>query len=220
MGKRMLRCCTLVLGLAIAARLDAQATGEPLRIGVIGGLNLAKFGGEDTADNLENRVGLLGGLSLTKARPGALGFEIDGLYSMKGAKSSGAASEATFKLDYLEVPLLLRYDFPVAGTIRPHLAVGPSVALRVGCSAEGRSGGVTVSLDCDDAGDESFGSDLRTFDAGIVVGGGVDFTAGRNTLTLGARYSYGLLSISGGDDINTKNRVISLFAGFAIPLSR
>ena len=207
------------LGILCASVLQAQAPRvAETRIGVMGGVNLSTFGGDDTDASLESKLGFIGGLTLVKTRPGALGFEADALYSMKGSKSTGAGSEASFKLNYIEVPLLLRFDVPTAGSIRPHLVAGPALALRVGCSAEGKASGITVSLSCDEM-EEIFDGTLKSFDVGLTGGGGIDFPMGTRTFTLGARYTYGLLNIT-DDETSTKNKAFSFFAGVSMPFGR
>ena len=224
--RRWMRCtCAMLFTTALtigAGTVDAQEGIETrTRVGVIAGLNVANFGGDDTPEDLKSRTALLGGLSLVRARPGALGFEIDALYSMKGAKSTGVfegvRSEAVFKLSYIELPLLARVEIPTAGGVRPHLVLGPSLALRVGCGAELSSRGASLTVKCEEF-QESLDIDLKSFDLGVTAGGGIDFAAGRHTFTVGARYTYGLISIAKNDD--TKNRAIQLVLGLSMPLDR
>lgn len=219
MSKRLLTAVVMLYLVAgPGSRAGAQSANPNARIGVMGGVNLAKFSVEDPDDaDLSNRVGLLAGLSYARPRPGSFGFEMDLLFSAKGAKSVDGSDELTFKLNYLEVPVLLRYDFATTGGVRPHLAAGPSLALRTGCSAEGSSGGVSASVDCD-ALEEELDVKFKSVDVGATVGGGLDFAVGRNTFTVGARYTLGLVSIV--EDETSKNRALSLFAGISMPLRR
>lgn len=217
MTKRLLTVVMLCVVAGAGSRVEAQSANANARIGVMGGINLSTFSGEDSADDLENRMGLLAGLSYARPRPGSFGFEMDLLFSAKGAKSSDGPNDVTFKLNYLELPVLLRYDFATTGGIRPHLSAGPSFALRTGCSGEGSSNGVSVSVDCDELQD-ALNSEFKSIDVGATVGGGLDFAVGRNTFTVGARYTIGLVSIV--EDESTKNRAISLFAGISMPLRR
>lgn len=217
MTKRLLAVVMLCVVAGAGSRAEAQSANANARIGVMGGINLSTFSGEDSSDDLENRMGLLAGLSYARPRPGSFGFEMDLLFSAKGAKSSDGPNEVTFNLNYLELPVLLRYDFATTGGIRPHLSAGPSFALRTGCSGEGNNNGVSVSVDCDELQD-ALNVEFKSIDVGATVGGGLDFAVGRNTFTVGARYTLGLVSIV--EDESTKNRAISLFAGISMPLRR
>lgn len=199
------------------AEAQTASDGRIGRIGVMGGVNIAKLTG-DNFDDVDSRIGPMVGLSYVRYAPGGLGFEIDALYSAKGVKDSEEGADITFKLNYLELPLLARYDFKSASSTRVHLVAGPSLALRAGCSIEGKAEGVDVSLDCDDVA-ETFDGEISSFDVGLTAGGGVDFAVGRNTFTLGARFTQGLLNIADGDG-DAKNRTISVFAGVSMPLRR
>lgn len=214
-GLALLCAASAVIG---SAQLAAQAPANRARIGVMGGINLAKLAGDDV-DDAKNRVGVLGGLSYVRNWGGAAGLEMDILYSAKGVKSVEGNDEFTIKLNYLEIPVLLRYDFPSTSAVRPHLAIGPSLAFRTGCGAETKTGGASVSVDCDEL-QEGLDVKLKSFDLGATVGGGLDFAMGRNTFTVGARYTMGLMAVADADDDDTKNRVISLFAGISMPLRR
>ncbi len=214
-GLVLLCAASAVIG---SVQLQAQTPASRARIGVMGGINLATLRGDDVED-AKNRVGLLGGLSYVRNWGGAAGLEMDVLYSAKGAKVVDGSEEFTFKLDYLEIPVLLRYDFPSTSAIRPHLAVGPSFAFRTSCGGEGKSSGTSVSIDCDELQD-SFDVKFKSFDLGATVGGGLDFAMGRNTFTVGARYTLGLVNVADADDSDTKNGAIALFAGISMPLRR
>ena len=61
---------------------------------------------------------------------------------------------------------------------------------------------------------------LKSFDTGLTAGGGLDFPVRANTFTLGARYTYGLLSITDVDEASTKNRAFSVFAGYSMSFGR
>jgi hypothetical protein len=80
------------LGILCESALHAQTPRvEETRIGVIGGINFATFGGEDSDASLESKLRFVGGGSWVRLRPGAIGFEVDVLYSMKGSKSTATS---------------------------------------------------------------------------------------------------------------------------------
>ena len=80
------------LGILCESALHAQTPRvEETRIGVIGGINFATFGGEDSDASLESKLRFVGGGSWVRLRPGAIGFEVDVLYSMKGSNSTATS---------------------------------------------------------------------------------------------------------------------------------
>ena len=189
MSKRPGRLMLLgvVSALIGSAKVEAQASAPATRarIGVMAGVNLATLAGNDV-DDAENRIGALGGLSYVRNWGGATGLEMDILYSAKGVKSVDGSDEFTLKLNYIEIPVLLRYDFPSSGAVRPHVSIGPSLAFRASCGAETTSGGASISVDCDGL-QEGLDVKLKSLDVGAALGAGLDFAMGRRTFTVGAR---------------------------------
>ncbi|MGM0568498.1 MAG: outer membrane beta-barrel protein, partial [Elusimicrobiota bacterium] len=56
---------------------------------------------------------------------------------------------------------------------------------------------------------------MKSFDAGIALGGGIGIEAGEGTFLLDARYTMGLTSFDdSGADLDQKNAVISITAGY------
>lgn len=204
----------------LAPAVTATAQSRPIRLGVLGGVNLAKLSTSfDGIFEPDQRVGAVVGAQLFVPLSPALGLEIDGQYSMKGAKIAISGVSATGQLDYLELPVLLRLDIASNAESRvvPFVVVGPSVAMRTGCSLKGGAFGLSVSLGCARL-ESALTTKFKTFDFSGVVGGGLDFTAGTNRISLGARYTYGLIDI--GNVGSVRNRAISLMAGYSIPLGK
>ncbi len=205
--------------LSALAMSGAYAQTAPTRIGILGGVNFADFGG-DTTQMFDARFGSLSGITLVKPLSRSLSLEVNGLFSMKGATLEEELGVVTFKNSYIEAPILLRYEFPTTGTVKPHLAAGVSVGYQISCSVSGSGGGISTSLDCDDLENDpdlGFGR-FNRFEAAGVIGGGIDFISATRTFTLGARYSLGLTDLAAARGVT--NRVIALYAGLSIPLGR
>ena len=223
MLRRLLPVAPLCLLALASAALPAQtvATRAPTRLGLLAGVNLATFGGDD-AEGADTRTGFVGGGYLSLGLTPGLSLRPELLYSMKGAKQSfdedGVSGSVEARFDYLEVPILLAFDLPVAGSIQPQLYAGPTFAFRVSCEISGSGGGITISGDCEDfvePGEEG----PRSFDAGALVGGALRFVLrGGSAFTVGARYTLGLTEIGEGAD--TKNRVLGIVASYEFPLGR
>jgi hypothetical protein len=155
------------------------------KIGVKGGVNFSNMYTEDVDDNnvlTSFNAGLYASIPLTSA----LAIQPEFLYSRKGAELAYdnvfATGKAKFKLNYLEVPVLLKVN--IAENFNIH--AGPYFAYLINADVtnETDSGNFNFeeSLDNDD---------FNKFDYGLSAGLGFDF----NSFGIGARYNYGLSTV-------------------------
>ena len=184
--------------LAAAAPVCAQEHG----FGVKGGVNVAtqQTSGDDDSSSLDSRIGAVFGVFYSLPI-GPFGLQAEGLYSMKGGRTTIAGSASTLELDYLEVPVLLRVRF---GSSQRHFFVlgGPAVGFRMRAKGVTEFSGSTEAIDLADQ--------VKEFDVGIAGGGGMEM--GR--LVLDGRYTFGLTDVDKDAGSRTKNRVLSVTAGF------
>ena len=178
----------LIVSLTSSTAAWAQVGG-----GIKVGVNLATLSGFNDASTSQ-RVGIMAGGFMTFGLTPMIAFEPEVLFSMQGSTlhfgTSGTivSSDVTAKLDYIQVPLLLRIGnsgkagaslYSVAGPTLGHLARNQGVA-----------------------------DQLKSTDLGVVVGAGV--TVSR--LLLEGRYTAGLTDFNKGGTVY-KNRVLSLVIG-------
>jgi hypothetical protein len=202
MHRRTIFVVAAMLALPGAQSATAQvAAGLRPSVGVLAGVNVATISGSDVA-NASNRTGFIGGLYATFHIANGFGIEPEALYSMQGAKDS--QDNLTVKLDYVQVPVLLRYDFQTKAPAHPFVMVGPSFGVKVGCKAN--SGSLTASC-------ATTLLSPKSFDIGGTAGAGVAFAAGKSTLSIGARYTMGVRKTF--NDSDAKNRVWSVLAGLS-----
>ena len=205
-----------LLALPLFASAGAQAAGvtPPRRFGIAAGINSSTLSGDETED-VSRRTGFMAGVFLVAPLGPTISFQPELLYTTKGAKGSGddIGSEGTFtfKMNYVEVPLLLRFDAATTGGMKPFFYGGPALSFKAGCEVEVESQGVSATVDCD----EGEGTEFKSVDYGLVVGGGLAFDLSGRMFTLGARYNHGLANIS--DEGNVKHRVISVLATLEFP---
>ena len=221
MRLRRVLCASLIIAppLAIVSISHAQ-TPLPRRLGLTGGINSASFGGTDpNAPPPERHRGFVGGALLVVPINRRVGFEPELLYTMKGAESTNQAGTGAFKLNYVELPLLVRYEVEPSSGFRPFFVAGPGIALKTSCTIEATTFGSSQSSSCADLAAQT-GSNVafRSLDYGLIFGGGFAFDVYGKTLTGGGRYNYGLARIA--DSSPTKNRVFSLLTTIEFPLSR
>jgi hypothetical protein len=182
--------------LAAAAPLCAQEHG----LGVKGGLNIATQDISGGGSSLDSRYGAVFGVFYTLPL-GWIGLQAEGLYSQKGARVKAAGSTSTLVLDYFEVPVLARLRF---GAARRHFFVagGPSTGFRIKAKGRTEFSGSTEEIDLADQ--------VKQVDFGIAAGGGMEI----GSLVIDGRYTFGLTDIDKDAGTRTKNRVVSVTAGF------
>jgi len=196
--------------LVMAAPASAQ-----LGFGVKAGLNIAKLSDLETIetlDELENeaKTGFVGG-AFVKLPMGPFKLQVEGLYSVKGAKGNYIGSVGTVqwetKLTYFEFPVLLKYEFPTPA-LKPFFYGGGSVAFLN--KAEQRN--KIIDSDWEEV---DITDDLKTADYSLVAGAGVELFG----ITVEGRYTHGLSDPIDPktDDLlmnEAKNRTWSVMAGF------
>lgn len=194
--KKLLYIPLLAIGLILTTQTTADA-----QIGVRGGVNFATVTGDDV--DADTRTGLMVGLYTNYALGnGSIILQPEVLYTQKGFETTQSFGElgdadVTFKLDYIEVPILAKVNFAGNESFAPHVYAGPYIAFKVNATAESN-------------GDEGDVDGVESTDFGLVLGAGVDIGA----LNIGARYGLGLTEI--GETGDAKNSVFSIVAGFSI----
>jgi hypothetical protein len=195
----------------------ASVPSHAQRIGLMAGVTFANISGEKDI-KLDNRTGTFLGVSLQAPLGSSLAFQPELVFLNKGAKFSlidgTSTNSGSVRLDYVEVPLLLRYDF-ARSFVGPHLYAGPSIGFNVGCAVNYASGPSSGSRDCTN-------NDFKpkSLDYGLIGGGGVDFNLGGISATGGLRYEIGLADIRSDNSSTFKDRVhngvLSIYVGIAL----
>lgn len=214
----------LALGTAfIPLVATAQRPGD-MTIGIMAGVNYATVDQDPELGDVEfkYRLGLLAGGFLGYQVNEVFSVEPQVLYSQKGTEVEGTGSNSTLegsvKLSYIEVPLLLKFWFPVSNSqIRPFVFAGPVVAFELNCTLEGEILSVTGSEDCE----ETSVVKTKSTDFGGTAGGGIEFRAGGQLVRVDARYTHGFTNINdSGDNREIKNRAFAVTVGLGFPLGR
>ena len=221
----------LVLSAVVPMMLLGLAAPAEGQFGIRGGISLNDFFGDQIVNTQQTR-NLSAGISVGLIRMGSFQIMAEGYYRQKGAGwnaldalNAGGGPVALdsaqivnmvngadlsgqvleFGLDYIEVPVLLRWNLPImAGRLRPYLNGGPAFGWRVDC-------GITVSLaaaaatgepeaDCEELTSENLQETLKDYELGMVVGAGLDVgvLGGMGAITLDFRLTRGLSRISEG----------------------
>lgn len=193
----------LSLFLALIVIMPAEAQ---FKLGIRAGANMSslKFNKEVKSSNV---AGFTGGVMAEFIIPG-LGFGLDGavMYTRRGSElkfsdivdAAGnviGSNKSTTKLDYIEIPVNLKYKLGLP-LVKPYIFAGPSFAFLVG-----------------DKISERFKE--RNFDTSINVGAGLELLG---KVQISAQYGWGLnktLKVKTLDEtLNGKNRYWTITAAY------
>lgn len=190
------------------------------RFGIIGGANLATVTGSFLG-NVSNRPGFAAGLMAVLPVSPNFAIQPELMFTMKGANSSSVTS-ATASIDYVELPVLARFEIPASGRVKPFVYGGPGFADRRSCTLEGREPQGAFRVTCDalarQAAQASPGTKFSRTDVDGIIGGGLAFDVGRGTMTVGVRYDVGFVKLITYSD--SKNRVLSFMGTLEWPFHK
>jgi len=206
MFKKLITATLSVVVFASFGLIQQTNAQSPIDFGIKGGLNIANLAGAE--DDLDSRTGIHAGLVLEFSFPlTPVGIESGIYYSQKGAQTSEDNITATWKLDYIEVPVLAKISVGPPGPFSPHIVAGPYAAYNINSELDVSAGSESVTEDFSE-----FTSDI---DFGGVIGVGADLSLGVTKLTIQARYSRGLIDVNdnGFEDEGENNSVFSISAG-------
>lgn len=147
-------------------------------------------------------VGFVIGTQITPTAP--LFFESGLSYTEKGGKGVYNGKKFTYGLNYLELPLLLKYKYYAA----PDVSIEPFVGGYLACGVSGKikDYGVREAYSSFDNDEQS---SFKRFDGGIRLGCGVGF----QMLYLGVSYDIGLANVGHYDFEDTRNGCLNINFG-------
>jgi len=183
----------LLLVMGIILSLCVAASAQQADVGVKGwgfklGFDIAKINTDydELDDFLDSRVGFTAGAYLTYSLNRQFAVQPELLYVGKGAEKDLFFIGAHWSIDYIEVPVLLKFDIVPDGQVHPNLFFGPALAVLVGSELKASS----VAVDVADG--------MKSIDFGLVFGAGIDY----KRVTFDARYTLGLANTVDADKIN------------------
>lgn len=129
---------------------------------------------------------------------GPIDFQGEVLYAPKGAKDK-TETEVTVKADYLEIPILIKLQMPLAPTVSWNIHAGPYFGFKL---SEGTDPEVEGSEDL-----------FKSSDQGGAVGLGVKFNALISHVTIDARYTFSFSDVAKTGETKIKNKVYAVYLG-------
>ena len=174
----------------------------------------AAIGGTWTSQK-KMRSGYDVGLGVGFTSSGVLGGAVELRYVTRGAKyqfseTSGSflGLTGTWKLDYVEIPTLIRVTPRVSGSIRPVLLIGPVLGIRSSSDFEVSVPGSSASVPVAEA-------MKGTYVAGLVGWGATVAFTPRTSLQLQARYQHGFTNLVDATDPGFKSTGFSILTGLS-----
>jgi hypothetical protein len=203
--------------LLIAAAMAAAPAGASAQgVHVFGGLSLAKLTGDDITD-LDRRSGAAVGalVELPLGMDGLLWLTPGVAYVQKGFKDPGTTLDHV-AIDYVEVPVLLKFALSSGESIGVDLYAGGEVGFQVKCEFRTTAG---ASNTCERDATPSFDIS-KSVDFGGVVGAGLSYPLSSGaSLRATALWDMGLSKIDESAAKNdVKNEAILLTVGIAFGL--
>lgn len=114
-----------------------------------------------------------------------------------------ATTKATYKLNYIDVPLAIKLRSNEIGYMHFYGLFGTEVGFRINANADLET---TSALGKVSLNDESIVDDIALFRADLVIGGGVEYTiSGDTRLVAGIIYHNGLTNVLKGDALLENN---------------
>ena len=184
-----------------------------LEFGIKGGFSLSKLNiiyccccdgdCEDEKADSRNLNGFQAGMFFTFDISENIQLQPEILFAKRGTKEVDSStsewytceSEAKWKLTYVEIPVLLKFNLQSKGSFKPGFFVGPYFAHNLSSKVCVKTTGQFDDEIYDREYEEDIECYLESFDYGIIVGAGFDFKTGSTRIILDVRYSHGLANI-------------------------
>lgn len=214
--KNLKAVVTLVLVFSLTQFTFSQGSNDTskLKFGIKGGANFSNI----YTDNVEENnvlVGFNAGLFAKLAITESLAIQPELLYTTKGSElkydNAFVNGTSTFKLNYIELPVLLVVNL----TKNFNLHAGPYVAYLIDGEATNNTQGTLFDIE-----NNLKNEDYSKFDTGLSVGVGFD----ADKIGFGVRYNYGLQKVGKERSFlgtnytfpDGKNSVLNLYVSYSI----
>jgi len=205
------RICFVIAALSLVFATSVRAScfkGQSAYIGV----NVSNFVGDAaTAANTQSVTGLALGGALAFDLSDDTSIQIELMYSQKGAEFDSTLLGATeIHLDYLEFPVLFRYDPLKDKRVSPTILLGGAMGLRINASGTVLSNGMPLT-------GGGLEQQTNSVDFGLIAGLQVNVAVGSGEIFLQARIERGLVNVNEGGSEGFKNTAVSIVAGYFFP---
>ncbi|RPI18957.1 MAG: PorT family protein [Ignavibacteriae bacterium] len=204
---------TSLIIVALIAIFTTQIFSQSVKMGIEGGMNLSNSSFTPDIQSSSRTGMMFGTFAEIKVSP-ILSIKPGVRYIMKGfSVTNNGGLPNNFKVNYIEVPALLKVTFPVS-SVKPYLEAGPTLSLRVSANEEINLGNQQPSQDVD------VSQLFESTDIGLYFGGGMDFRIGSSTeMFTSIGYGLGLSNtLSSATTLTAKNNGIRITTGVKFDL--
>ncbi|MCH8556551.1 MAG: PorT family protein [Balneolia bacterium] len=184
----------VAVGLLFFGSQQANAQ-QDISFGVKGGISLYNIntsvsaGGFSIDETSDRRLGFVLGAYAIVPFHDMFAFQPELLFVQKGGNDSNGdddffGGDTELILNYIDIPLLVRFNVPIETNLNPYLIAGPSVGFLVSATEK-------FDGESEDASDF-----LNSLNFGFNIGAGVNF----GQLNVDLRYEFGLSNIFDDED--------------------
>ncbi len=191
-------------------------------VGIKGGLNLSKLSYKDDLQGYDFsfREGMNIGLFTEYKLTENLSIHAETIYSMRGTEYG--IEEITLqgitipthkfiqKLDFLEIPLTMQYNFSISSKITPKVFIGPIASFLLSAKIEYVEEGISKN-------EADQKDQIKSFEYGIIIGVGADYNISSGNIIFDISYHYGISNINKieqGSKINSSTISVNIGYGF------
>lgn len=167
-----------ILVAAIVLALCGSATAQTtFSLGLKAGGGMAR----QNISGVDWKLGFDGGAFFSVAFGQSFSIQPEILYTMKGL----SVSSLDWKLNYIEIPILVKRQISMAGNVKPVFFVGPAIGILASAKSNISATGETGDIDIKDA--------FKSTDIGLCAGGGIELAVGTNgKLTMDIRGTFSI----------------------------
>ena len=205
MRKLLILAGAVVSGLTTSSAAHAQL--DRAAVTIYGGITLATLHGDSVPGPLHTS-GFVGGAAFTWPIARYVAVQPELQFVQKGDDETDTFSGGVFtehiRLNYIEVPVLLRISSESEHGVTPFLVGGPEVAFKASCSIDVKGLPGTRNYTCADL------PPAESTDWGVVAGGGMDVGVMGHALSVSARYDWGLRDAFKNNVAKTRTFVVLL----------
>ena len=213
--------------LLIASIIISLSTFAQLSVGLKGGLNLSNIALQNetsTSSESITKAGSATGLLVNYGFNDRFSAQVELLYAQKGANYNYSFLATTYdrkvKLNYFEIPILIRYSYGDENKIQLFANAGPYIAFRLKAVSELTT--TTTILGTTSVRNSSidFTDQVHNTDIGLTGGIGVNYALELGKLFAEIRYGYGLTNVNKSvtNNVTEHNSNLQFSVGFLYPI--
>jgi len=191
----------------IILSLALVANAQQFYYGVEGGLNFADLdlkSSSGTDQLTSSQTGFAFGGIFGRTINNTFSLELEVIYLQKGGTQMANSENPNIEIgmSVLEIPLFVKASF--GNTVRPYLKAGPAIGFILSSEAETEYGGAVAGGPV-----QTYKADLKNvlskIDFSLSFGAGVSFLVGTSRLFIEGRYSFGLIDLYKGGQLEWRS---------------